>query len=935
MSNRLTFSLASLILIFALAFAAMPVLAHDGDDNHDQDTTGHAEVESITADKTVINASGRITATVTFKMAAAASDDDPQTVHAILSPTGVDAASDFSIVDSADSTATALEIFDVLEVTAPVTPDPDNNIAGAKGVYRISIRPGSVTAGTDDGVYTISVANSIIGANAGTSDPVGGELDITLDLTAPTVASIAMQAKSGEDFQDEWTRDFEIMVIVGDVGTGATGINASTLSLEADPAILTLSASPIRRPGQNQFVFSAEIKALTASDAAETTATSVTITASLEDMAGNMSADAADTTTMHDPTAMVNIAARTHPDRAPGKPGKPTATPLTGDDDGKVMISWAAPSDTGNPALTGYYITKHYTDANDMAAKKRFPETGTTAADATSYTIPPEDAMETRVPAGMYTFTVTAVNANAETTSDMSDSITIDPPTDDPPMFAEETEAYTVVAGTTVSLILPAAVDTEDDAANKALTYSVTNNLPAGLDFTAADRTVAGTPTTAGLATVTYTVTDSAMQADSMLITFTVNPAPVTPPPPPGPTPLPDPPAFPDPTKIIVPPLTAGTAMTPVSLPTTATGNRGTLNYSLWVGQKDITASGYNGLSYDPVNVALMGKPIAADTTGTIFTWRATDSATNLSADVTFTVVVNPGTTPPDPPTPPTVITVTARSANLGSILLLPSTKPTSARVSIGPNETSFELTLVSSKAVPGGILSALRISNERVIRLYAGAAPNTWIVQLAHARLAQTGNQTVYVNARSGFKLQTMDGTTAVDISVLEVTLDREGPRVEWIGVHRVIPTEGGPFKVNIRFNEELGAAPVAGNFTITNGAISEIVTLSAADEWYRPTYLATITPDHGVGPTAAAAKQKVEVRLNGNLLDTHGNASRAVGADEAPNATFVIRKATTAPSTPPGPAPVGTIKATLSADEKTTTITEGRIAANGFCCD
>ena len=30
MSNRLTFSLASLILIFALAFAAMPVIAAEG-----------------------------------------------------------------------------------------------------------------------------------------------------------------------------------------------------------------------------------------------------------------------------------------------------------------------------------------------------------------------------------------------------------------------------------------------------------------------------------------------------------------------------------------------------------------------------------------------------------------------------------------------------------------------------------------------------------------------------------------------------------------------------------------------------------------------------------------------------------------------------------------------------------------------------------------
>ena len=117
-----------------------------------------------------------------------------------------------------------------------------------------------------------------------------------------------MQAKAGENYQDEWSRDFEIKVTVADVGIDASGIDADTLSLEADSDILTLSDDPIRRPAQNEFVFSASIEALEVGDDDEDEDTDVTITASVSDMAGNMSNAMADTS-----TAMVTLAARTAP----------------------------------------------------------------------------------------------------------------------------------------------------------------------------------------------------------------------------------------------------------------------------------------------------------------------------------------------------------------------------------------------------------------------------------------------------------------------------------------------------------------------------------------------------------------------------------------------------------------------------------------------
>jgi YD repeat-containing protein len=84
--------------------------------------------------------------------------------------------------------------------------------------------------------------------------------------------------------------------------------------------------------------------------------------------------------------------------------------------------------------------------------------------------------------------------------------------------LAKQNQAY--------SLTLPVFTDANGDA----LSYSV-SNLPAGLSFNATTRTISGTPTGSGAATVTYSANDGMGGTASMTFTLTVeaNTAPVAP----------------------------------------------------------------------------------------------------------------------------------------------------------------------------------------------------------------------------------------------------------------------------------------------------------------------------------------------------------------------------------------------------------------------
>ena len=83
----------------------------------------------------------------------------------------------------------------------------------------------------------------------------------------------------------------------------------------------------------------------------------------------------------------------------------------------------------------------------------------------------------------------------------------------------------TVFEGTVGAAIDPIELP-EAEGGTAPRSYSVSASLPAGLSFDAATQTISGTPTTAGTATIVYTVIDSDGDSAAMKVTIEVSPAP-------------------------------------------------------------------------------------------------------------------------------------------------------------------------------------------------------------------------------------------------------------------------------------------------------------------------------------------------------------------------------------------------------------------------
>ena len=91
------------------------------------------------------------------------------------------------------------------------------------------------------------------------------------------------------------------------------------------------------------------------------------------------------------------------------------------------------------------------------------------------------------------------------------------------PSFGADTLAFAATVGQAFSAVLPEAMG------DGTLMYSVSSDLPAGLSFDAATRTISGMPTMAGMATAIYTALDSAGHSGARTFTITVSEArPVT-----------------------------------------------------------------------------------------------------------------------------------------------------------------------------------------------------------------------------------------------------------------------------------------------------------------------------------------------------------------------------------------------------------------------
>ena len=179
------------------------------------------------------------------------------------------------------------------------------------------------------------------------------------------------------------------------------------------------------------------------------------------------------------------IAAAT-PSGLPGMPTSLTATPGTPTPAGKVTVTlaWAAPADDGGDSISSY----EYRVIDDGKGWQN-------AGNATFVAIAGLDAAMT------YTYEVRAVNGNGvgpvASTDPMAGALTFSPTT--------QADIPATVDTALTAVILPAA-----SGGTGTISY-MTTTLPAGLTFTAATRTISGTPTgPAGTTAVTYTATDGA-----------------------------------------------------------------------------------------------------------------------------------------------------------------------------------------------------------------------------------------------------------------------------------------------------------------------------------------------------------------------------------------------------------------------------------------
>ena len=195
------------------------------------------------------------------------------------------------------------------------------------------------------------------------------------------------------------------------------------------------------------------------------------------------------------------------------------------------------------------------------------------------------------------------------------------------PTFAVTVADQTYTEGEAVSpLTLP-----EASGGNGTLSYSLAPTVP-GLTFTAATRTLSGTPTSAGSYDMTYQAVDgdnNTAVSDAAMLSFTIT---VQEPEPPDTAP-----AFTD--TVADQTYTEGEAVSPLTLPE-ASGGNGALSYSL--------TPTVPGLAFDTATLTLSGTPTSAGNYD--MTYHAVDGDDNTAASdaatLSFTITVQE----PEPP---------------------------------------------------------------------------------------------------------------------------------------------------------------------------------------------------------------------------------------------------------------------------------------------
>ena len=212
LSNKLTFSLASLILVLVLGlvFAPMSAMAHTlGTDAHDvTDTDGHAQITSWSADKTKLSGmdDDEIVVTVTFaKEKAAVPAEGTQTAHPIIAPASFGEGDLDQVGGTRASGDDGLMFDNFTNVTR----------RGGTPTWEFTISKATAADDDDEGEWEINITSSSDIYQLDSVDPI----TITLDSMAPELASedgIAITSegpyKAGQAIKVTFTFDEMVML---------------------------------------------------------------------------------------------------------------------------------------------------------------------------------------------------------------------------------------------------------------------------------------------------------------------------------------------------------------------------------------------------------------------------------------------------------------------------------------------------------------------------------------------------------------------------------------------------------------------------------------------------------------------------------------------------------------------------------------------------
>ena len=352
---------------------------------------------------------------------------------------------------------------------------------------------------------------------------------------------------------------------------------------------------------------------------------------------------------------------------------------------------------------------------------------------------------------------------------------------DTAPTFAVSSiPASTFFLGEVVALTLPAAT-----GGNGATTYTLTPTLPAGLLWTAADRTITGTASTPATAqTFTYTAMDEDDDTATLTISITVDTMANTPP------------AFAATTPIETEIFVQNMAITSITLPE-ATGGNGDITYTLTLPA---------GLSFDPATRIVSGTPEAASMSPMDYIYTAADGDgdTTSTDEATLTFRI-PSVTQAPPSsidlsfTPaavtesddPTTVTVTAN--------LIGGSYPTERTITVVESTGGSATMGTDYTAVPDTTIT---------IPMNATSATETFEFTAPVDTEAEPGGETVRFTANLLDAAMMVD--TSISIMPATLTINDYGPVVVDAGPDQTVAS-GGTITLNGEITSDAGATVVA----------------------------------------------------------------------------------------------------------------------------